>query len=180
MLDPMIQALLERVPQLTSYAIWKKSPAEARADFKRFSLFAAPKDLPIGKVENVMAGTIPLRSYSPVAGGTELLPGTAFFHGGGIVLGDPDCSEALSPPLFAPDLTGLPPAYIVTAGLDHLRADAIAYAERLKQAGVPVVHVDYETMIHGFISMQGLIPLATSAIAAAAHAVHQALADGES
>src|SRR5438105_335443 len=95
MLDPMIQALLQRVPQLTSYAIWEKSPAEARADFRRFSLFAAPKDLPIGKVENVMAGTIPLRSYSPVAGGAELLPGIVFFHGGGFVLGDLDCYDAL-------------------------------------------------------------------------------------
>src|SRR5438105_9838328 len=95
MLDPMIQALLQRVPQLTSYAIWEKSAAEARADFKRFSEFAAPRDLPIGKIENVMADTIPLRSYSPVAGGTELLPGIVFFHGGGFVLGDLDCYDAL-------------------------------------------------------------------------------------
>jgi acetyl esterase len=74
-------------------------------------------------------------------------------------------------------LAGLPPAYIVTAGLDPLRADGIAYAERLKQAGVAVVQVDYPTMIHGFFSMQGLIPLATSAIAAAAHAVQQAFSE---
>ena len=69
----------------------------------------------------------------------------------------------------------MPPAYIVTAGFDPLREEAIAYAEKLKQAGVKVSQVDYPTMIHGFFSMQGLIPLSTEAIAAAAHAVRDAM-----
>jgi acetyl esterase len=56
-----------------------------------------------------------------------------------------------------------------------LRAEGIAYAEKLKRAGVPVTQVDYPTMIHGFFSMQGLIPLSSQAIAAAAHAVRDAL-----
>lgn len=309
----MIQALLERVPQLASYAVWEKSPAEAREDFRRFCEFAAPHDLPIGKVENVTAGTIPLRTYSPIAGGTAMLPAIVYFHGGGFVLGDLDSYDALCrtlanesncrvisvdyrlapehpfpaaiedcvaavkwvedhaaellvdanhiavagdsaggnlaalvcqkaqenrgvpqiafqlliypalslgprrpvaeetgelpqmgfpldprglrwfqryyipehmdpadprlSPLSASDLAGLPAAYIVTAGLDPLRKDAIAYAERLKQAGVAAVQIDYPTMIHGFFSMQGLIPLASGAIAAAAHAAQQALAE---
>jgi acetyl esterase len=78
-------------------------------------------------------------------------------------------------PLEAKDLSGLPPAYIVTAGFDPLRDEAIAYAERLKQAGVTVTHVDYPTMIHGFFSMQGLVPLSNEAIGAAAHALRDAL-----
>lgn len=309
MLDPMIEALLQRVPALGKYAIWERSPAQAREDFRRFSQFAAPKDLPIGKVENLCAGTIPLRSYTPIAGGTGMLPAIVWLHGGGFVLGDLDSCDALCrtlanesncrvisvdyrlapehpfpaavedclaavrwvedhaaelqvdanriavagdsaggnlatvlcqvarenrgapqisfqllvypavrlydqmdvpqatgsgfpldfralnwfhrcyvppgadlsdprlSPLVARDLSGLPPAYLITAGLDPLRDDAILYGERLKQAGVPVVQVDYPTMIHGFLSMQGLIPLATGAIAAAAHAVQQALAE---
>jgi acetyl esterase len=78
-------------------------------------------------------------------------------------------------PLDATDLAGLPPAYIVTAGFDPLREEGAAYAERLKQAGVKVMQVDYPTMIHGFFSMPGLIPLASEAIRAAAHAARDAL-----
>src|SRR5579871_1692868 len=95
MLDPMIEALLRRVPQLSSYAVWEKSPAEAREDFRRFSRFAAPRDLPIGKVDNISGATIPLRNYAPVAGGNELLPAIVYCHGGGFVLGDLDSYDAL-------------------------------------------------------------------------------------
>lgn len=78
-------------------------------------------------------------------------------------------------PIEAKDVSGLPPTTIVTAGFDPLRQDGVAYAEKLKAAGVTVTHVDYPTMIHGFFSMPGLIPLASEAIAAAAHAVRDAL-----
>ncbi|HMI95000.1 MAG TPA: alpha/beta hydrolase [Micropepsaceae bacterium] len=78
-------------------------------------------------------------------------------------------------PIEANDVSGLPPTYIVTAGFDPLREEGIAYAEKLKRAGVNVMHVDYPTMIHAFFSMQGLIPLASEAIAAAALAVRDAL-----
>src|SRR5438876_2422785 len=44
-------------------------------------------------------------------------------------------------PYFA-DLSGLPPACIITAGIDPLRSDALAYADRLEQAGVAVEHRD--------------------------------------
>ena len=88
---------------------------------------------------------------------------------------DADLTDPRLSPLAAADLSGLPPAYIVTAGFDPLRDGAQAYAEKLKQAGVAVSHVDYPTMIHGFFSMQGLIPLSTGAVTAAAHAARDAL-----
>jgi acetyl esterase len=78
-------------------------------------------------------------------------------------------------PLAAADLADLPPALIVTAGFDPLRGQGAAYVEKLKSAGVEVSYVDYPTMIHGFFSMPGLIPLAAEAIAAAAQAVKTAL-----
>lgn len=86
-----------------------------------------------------------------------------------------DFSDVRLSPLSAKDLRGLPPAYVVTAGFDPLRDEGREYAEKLKQAGVPVTHVDYPTMVHGFFSMQGLIPMAPQAVAAAAHAVKDAL-----
>ena len=87
--------------------------------------------------------------------------------------GDP-LDERLSP-IAAKDLSGLPPAYVLTAGFDPLREEAIAYAAKLKAAGVTVTHVDYPTMIHGFLTMQNWIPLAGQAIAAAGQAVKDAL-----
>ena len=78
-------------------------------------------------------------------------------------------------PIETKDASGLPPAYILTAGFDPLRDEAIAYAAKLKQAGVTVTHVEYPTMIHGFLTMQNWIPLAAQAIGAAGQAIKDAL-----
>jgi len=84
--------------------------------------------------------------------------------------GDPRLS-----PLRASDVSGLPPAYVVTAGFDPLRDEGKAYADKLDAAGVPVTYVNYPGMIHGFFSLRGVIPKAREAIAAAAAAVHAGL-----
>lgn len=60
-------------------------------------------------------------------------------------------------PLLADDLSGLPPAWVWTAGFDPLRDEGDAYAARLSEAGVEVRHRCYADQIHAFASM-GILP----------------------
>jgi acetyl esterase len=64
-------------------------------------------------------------------------------------------SHPTASPLRA-DLTGLPPAVVITAGYDPLCSEGDAYAKALVAAGVPTIHRDYKGAIHGFITMSGL------------------------
>jgi acetyl esterase/lipase len=68
-----------------------------------------------------------------------------------------DADNPLVSPLRAADLSGLPPAFIATAEFDPLRDDGEMYAERLAEAGVPVLLKRYDGMIHGFYWMLGAL-----------------------
>ncbi|MDE1163054.1 MAG: alpha/beta hydrolase [Acidobacteriaceae bacterium] len=69
-------------------------------------------------------------------------------------LGDQD--RDISPyatPVHAADLTHLPPAYVLCAGLDALRDDGLRYAQRLLEAGVSVELHLVPSLPHGFASI---------------------------
>nr|WP_237519050.1 alpha/beta hydrolase [Streptomyces sp. SID5910] len=79
-------------------------------------------------------------------------------------LPDPaDRTDPYAAPLAGADLSGLPPAHVVTAGLDPLRDEGLAYAAALAAAGVPVRAHHYAGMFHGFLSMAGALPEAAAA-----------------
>jgi len=78
-------------------------------------------------------------------------------------------------PLRAADFSGLPPAYVMLAGYDPLRDEGLAYAEKLRAAGVAVQVADYPGLVHCFIYLQTVLAEAHAAMTAAARAVRAAL-----
>jgi acetyl esterase len=78
-------------------------------------------------------------------------------------------------PLRHPDLSGLPPALVLTAGYDPLRDEGVAYAQRLSEAGVRASLQSFERQIHGFILMGRVIDEANEAVALCADALRRAL-----
>lgn len=96
------------------------------------------------------------------------LTASAMRWGWDLYLTDPaDRANPMASPLRAPDLSGLPPAYVITAEYDLLRDEGQAFAGRLTAAGVATTLAHYDDMNHGFLGMAGSLDRADEAMAAA-------------
>jgi acetyl esterase len=78
--------------------------------------------------------------------------------------GAADAHDWRASPARASTLSGLPPAYVLTAGADPLRDEGDEYARRLKDAGVAVTHRTFPGQFHGFFTMGKLLQQANVAV----------------
>jgi acetyl esterase len=124
----------------------------------------------------------------PATDATTRYPSSTLFDGYGLAaarvnwyldryLTDPD--QAKDPrvsPMVAADLTGVAPAHVVVAGFDVLRDEGLAYAERLRRAGVPVTVQVASGHVHAFANATGASRNARHHLARAARITRSALA----
>lgn len=73
-------------------------------------------------------------------------------------VGDADVNSTRISPLFEKNLKGLPPAYILTCGLDPLRVEGKLYRDNLHANGVAVTHRHEKAMPHGFLNFARAFP----------------------
>ncbi|HMC68964.1 MAG TPA: alpha/beta hydrolase, partial [Mycobacteriales bacterium] len=116
----------------------------------------------------VIDGTMSFPSYKENAEGKLLTArDMAFFYdnyaGDGV-----DRKDPLLSPLYAPDLSKLPPALVMTAEYDPLRDEGEAYADALQQAGVEARSSRYDGMVHGFFGLEAVVPASAAAMEEAA------------
>ena len=118
-----------------------------------------------------MAGST--RSHSLFAQGFMLEGETRGWFRDHYVAGADPADPRISP--LRGNLSRLPPAYVQLAGFDILRDEGRAYAERLREAGVPVTLSVCEGLIHGYLHLTGGVPGARRALEDAASALARAL-----
>jgi acetyl esterase len=76
----------------------------------------------------------------------------------------PDVDHGRCSPIVTDDLSGLPPALVITAEFDPLRDEGEAYGARLRDAGVPVTVSRYDGMIHGFFQFGAVMEQGAKAV----------------
>lgn len=77
------------------------------------------------------------------------------------------------------DLKGLPPTTIITAELDPLQSNGKQYADRLREAGVPVTYQNFDGVTHEFFGTGAVVPDAKKAVHLAGQQLKQAFAMGD-
>jgi acetyl esterase len=77
------------------------------------------------------------------------------------------------------DMAQMPPALVLTAGLDPLRDQGRAYAAALAQAGVAVTYREARGNVHGFLNLRRAIPSSQGDLAGALVALRQIVTEAE-
>lgn len=134
----------------------------------------------------VNLGSIPTADYKWDIGQYEIEHNHELIQGVVMALADSDgllnkvylqgkveTTDPLVSPLFAEDVTGLPPALIITAEYDYLRPEGEAYARKLVRDGVKTRLIQYRGMDHAFMDKIGDYPQAEDCMTEIAKALKE-------
>ena len=98
-LDPLVKGFLDQMAAVPGPKMSEAGPVAAREIFVGLMQLVGPKDVPVGKTENLTvpgpAGPIPIRIYTPVAAGRDPMPALIYYHGGGFVIGNIETHDGL-------------------------------------------------------------------------------------
>jgi acetyl esterase len=98
-LDPLVKGFLDQMQAAPGPKMSEAGAQVAREIFVALMQLVGPKDVPVGRTENLTvpgpAGPIPIRVYTPVAAGRDPLPALIYYHGGGFVIGNIETHDGL-------------------------------------------------------------------------------------
>ncbi len=114
------------------------------------------------------------KSYRTFPSGYFLSKEMMEWAGNHYISDDPERLNPYVSPLLAPDLSRLPPAFILTAEMDILRDEGEAYAHRLVEAGNEVRAIRYKGMVHAFVAMAGGVEMGKTALMDCAYELRRA------
>jgi acetyl esterase len=106
----------------------------------------------------------PRRSHELFGDGFFLTSALIEWYSNHFLPEDADRTDIRRSPLLAPDLSGVAPAIVITAGFDPLRDEGEEYAGKLRESGVPVLAHRFRGMFHGFINSVGVSPACRGAL----------------
>lgn len=125
--------------------------------------------------------------YYPTLYGRQLFPshqtyGSGYFlsrrsmewYADQYISAEQDWDDTRFAPGAHPDLSGLPPAVIITAECDPLRDEGAAYAQALRQAGGQAFYRCYPGALHAFLNFYAFMPYGKSALTLGGRALRRA------
>ena len=112
-------------------------------------------------------------SYNDNAKGYSLTKAGMIWFWDHYLTGPEDSKDPRAVPIHDPNLSGLPPAIVITAEFDPLRDEGEAYGQKLLENDTPVIISRYDGVIHGFFSMAPALDKASIAIKEACDAMNQ-------
>ena len=113
-------------------------------------------------------------SYHANADGYGLSQDAMRWYWDHYLVSDADAQNPYAAPMQAKDLSGLPPALVITAEYDPLCDEGEAYAAKLREAGTHAQCTRYDGMTHGFFSQSAVLDKGKLAIEEATAALRAA------
>lgn len=144
------------------------------------SAFATSRDLPPPAAQLLIYPSVDSstkrNSRTSFAGGVPLTTSTIAWFSQHYVNNKDERHSPLLSPLLGPAPAGTW-TYLLAAAFDPLVDEGLAYAERLRAAGIPVVYDLRPTLPHAFVNFAGVVPAAERALDDAIRATAAALRD---